>query len=297
MNNLRASLMMIAAMAAFAVEDALIKFLSATLSPGQIMVVVGIGGALIFAALAWRRRIAVFHRGFLDAAVVLRNLAEMFAAIGIVLSLVLVPLATVTAIMQATPIIVTLGAAVFLGERVGWRRWSAISVGLVGVGLILRPWDTTFDPAALLTVGAVVAIAARDIATRRVAAQVQSLQLSCWGFAMVVPGGVILMLAGTGTMVMPGPLQAVGLAACVLAGVLGYAALVAATRGGQLAVTMPFRYSRLVFATAIGMIFFGERPDAWTLAGAVLVVGAGLYTFWRELAVTRRASPARGAQL
>lgn len=293
MNNLRASLMMIASMAAFAVEDALIKYLSATLSPGQIMVVVGIGGALIFAALAWRRRIPVFHRGFLDAAVVLRNLAEMCAAIGIVLSLVLVPLATVTAIMQATPIIVTLGAAAFLGERVGWRRWSAIAVGLAGVALILRPWHATFDPAALLTVAAVVAIAARDIATRRVAAQVQSLQLSCWGFAMVVPGGLILMLAGTGTMVMPGPMQVVGLAGCVLAGVLGYAALVAATRGGQLAVTMPFRYSRLVFATAIGMAFFGERPDGWTLAGAVLVVGAGLYTFWRELAQARGASPDR----
>lgn len=288
MQNLRGSLLMVAAMAGFAVEDAAIKFLAASMPAGQVMVVIGLVGLAVFGALARRRRLRLMVPEFLDRAVILRNLAEMVGAAAIVMAIALVPLADVTAILQAMPLAVTLGAALFLREPVGWRRWSAVLVGFAGVLLILRPGAPGFDPAALLAVVSVACLTVRDLATRRVSPRVHSLQISGWGFLMVIPGGLALMAITGRAPVSPDAVQWVWLLGAAMAGILGYAALVSATRSGDIAVTTPFRYTRLVFAMAIGVVFFGERPDAMTLAGAALVVGAGLYTLWREIRLTRR---------
>ncbi|WP_333829022.1 DMT family transporter [Pararhodobacter sp.] len=288
MNNLRGSLMMVAAMAGFAIEDALIKYLALTLPVGQIMVLIGLGGALIFGLIAHRQGYSLFVPEFARGAVLLRNLSEMLGAATFVTALVLAPLAAVTAILQAMPLAVTLGAALFLGEPVGWRRWSAILIGFLGVLLIVRPGSEAFDPASLLAVIAVFALSARDLATRRVATKVHSLQLSGWGFGMVAPAGLLLMLLTRTAPVAPSPVEWGWLVATLSAGILAYAALVSATRLGDIAVTTPFRYSRLIFAMIIGLAFFGEIPDAMTLAGSALVVGAGLYTLWRQILLQRQ---------
>lgn len=293
MHNLKGSLLMVAAMAGFAIEDALIKFLAAQIPAGQIMVIIGLGGAACFGLIAARRGLRLWHPAALQGAVLLRNLSEMLGAATVVMAIVLVPLAVVTAILQAMPLAVTLGAALFLGEPVGWRRWLAIGIGFAGVLLILRPGAASFDPAALLAVVAVLALSARDLATRRVPAQVHSLLLSGWGFLAVVPGGLMLMALGRQAPIMPDGVQWAWLLLALLAGILAYGALVSATRLGDIAVTTPFRYSRLVFAMAIGAVFFGERPDGWTLAGSALIVGAGLYTLWRQIALGRAQAAAR----
>ncbi|MCC5969711.1 MAG: DMT family transporter [Pararhodobacter sp.] len=287
MNNLRGSLMMVAAMAGFAIEDAVIKYLAASLPVGQIMVLIGLSGALVFGLIAHRRGYSLFVPEVLRGAVLVRNLTEMLGAAAFVMAIVLAPLAAVTAILQAMPLVVTLGAALFLGEPVGWRRWSAILIGFAGVVLIVRPGSADFDPASLLAVIAVLALSARDLATRRVPVRVHSLQLSGWGFAMVAPAGLLLMVAAGAAPVMPVASQWGWLAAALGAGILAYAALVSATRLGDIAVTTPFRYSRLIFAMLIGFVIFGEIPDAMTLAGSALVVGAGLYTLWRQLRLQR----------
>ncbi len=287
MDNLRGSLMMVAAMAGFAIEDAVIKHLAGSLPVGQIMVLLGLGGALVFGLIAHRRGYSLFVPEFARGAVLLRNLSEMLGAASFVMAIVLAPLAAVTAILQAMPLAVTLGAALFLGEPVGWRRWSAILIGFAGVLLIVRPGSAAFDPASLLAVIAVFALSARDLATRRVPARVHSLQLSGWGFTMVAPAG-LLLLAATGTApVVPVAADWGWIALALSAGILAYAALVGATRLGDIAVTTPFRYSRLIFAMIIGLVVFGEVPDAMTLAGSVLVVGAGLYTLWRQMLLQR----------
>jgi len=288
MQNLTASLMMVLSMAGFAAEDAIIKFLAATLPVGQVTVLIGLGGVLVFGSLAARRGLSLLVPEALSGAARVRNLSEMVAASFIVLAIALVPLATVTAIMQAMPLLVTLGAAVFLREPVGWRRWSAILVGFVGMLLILRPTGTDFDPAALFAVLGVFAMAVRDLATRRLPASIHSLQVSGWGFMAIVPAGLILMVLMVTPPVAPAPLEWVWLLAAVTTGIIAYAALVAATRLGDVSVTTPLRYTRLVFAMTIGLVFFGERPDGWTLAGSALIVGAGLFTLWRE---TRRRTP------
>ncbi len=295
MQNLRASMMMILAMAGFAAEDAIIKYLADDLPVGQIMIVIGLGGALAFGLLAMARGRRLFIPQAVRGAVLLRNLSEMLGAGGVVLAISLVPLATVTAILQSMPLVVTLGAALFLGEAVGWRRWGAILAGFAGVLVILRPGSVDFDPAALIAVVALLGLAGRDLATRRVPVSVDSLQLSCWGFAMLVPAGMVLLAFGSAP-VAPSLVQWLWLALAVAMGMIAYGALVAATRLGDISATVPFRYSRLIFALVIGLVFFGEVPDGWTIAGSILVVGAGLFSFWRELLLQRQANSKRASR-
>ncbi|MGY6536178.1 MAG: DMT family transporter [Pararhodobacter sp.] len=289
MYNLRASMMMILAMAGFAAEDAVIKHLAGSMPVGQIMIALGIGGTLMFGGLARLRGKRLLVADALRGAVLVRNLCEILGAGGVVLAISLVPLATVTAILQSMPLVVTLGAALFLGEAVGWRRWGAILVGFAGVLIILRPGGAGFDPAALIAVLAVLGLAGRDLATRRVPVHVDSLQLSGWGFAMLVPAGLVLSAFGSAPVV-PSMAQWAWLVSAMVFGTVAYGALVAATRLGDIAATVPFRYTRLLFAMIIGLVFFGERPESWTLAGAALIVGAGLFSFWRELRLRRQIS-------
>ncbi|GAB4265915.1 MAG: DMT family transporter [Pararhodobacter sp.] len=287
MSPLRGPLMMVASMAAFAAEDAMIKALAARVPAGQIGLVLGLGGTLVFWALIRARGGRLFVAAGLKGAALVRNLAEMTAAMCMILSVALVPLSVVSAILQAMPLTVTMGAALVLGEPVGWRRWSAILVGFAGVLMILRPGSEGFDQLALLPLGAVLALTVRDIATKRLDPGISSLQVSGWGFFAVVPGGLLLLAIRGEGPVLPGALDAMLLGLTMTVGILGYGALVLATRVGAIAATTPFRYSRLVFALIIGVVVFGERPDAMTLGGSALVVGAGLYALLREMRLRR----------
>ena len=171
-NNIRENLLgigfIIIAMAGFAVEDAIIKFLTARLSPGQIMVMIGLGGTSCFCLLARLNGQSVTQKIVRNPWVIGRTLSELFGTALFVLSLALVPITTISAIIQVSPLLVTLGAAVLLREKVGIRRWSAIVIGLFGVAVILRPWATNFDAAAILALLGVIGLSARDVATRRV---------------------------------------------------------------------------------------------------------------------------------
>ena len=287
MSTLNGPILMVASMAMFAVEDALIKTLSVSIPVGQVGILLGLGGVLVFGILARFQGASLLTKQALRGAVLLRNVAEMFAVVFMLLGIALAPLSVVSAVLQAMPLTVTLGAAVFLGEPVGWRRWSAILFGFLGVLMIVRPGFASFDPYTLLPLGAVLTLTLRDLATRRVPDTVASLQLSGWGFAVVIPGGVLMMVLRGDVLVMPDA-TAWGLQALtLLAGILGYSALVLATRTGDIGLTTPFRYSRLVFGMLIGVTLFGERPDAMTLFGAALIVVAGLYTLMREMRLSR----------
>jgi len=293
--NLRGILLMVVAMFCFAIEDLFIKKMGAALPAGQIVMLLGVGGTLAFGLLAWRRREQVFARRLLSRIVLLRNLGEALGAVGFVTALVLIPLSSATAILQALPLAVTLGAALFLGEPVGWRRWSAIVVGFAGVLLIVRPGLAGFDPYSLFAVLGVAGLALRDLTTRVVPRDISTLVLSVWGFLVLVPTGAVLLAISGGALV-PGGVQWAQLAAGVAMGVGGYYTITLAMRMGDVAAIAPFRYSRLVFGLSIGIVVFGERPDGWTLAGAALVIGSGLYTLAREARLgRRRGALAQGA--
>ena len=287
MDNGRGILLMVLAMAAFAVEDAVLKAVSEALPVGQIIATLGLGGGLVFGLLcAWRGE-PVASRDLLAGPVMLRNANEMVSTAAYVTALSLIPLSTASAILQGVPLAVTAGAAFLLGERVGWRRWSAVVVGLGGVLLIVRPGMEGFRPASLLAVLALLTLAARDLATRRTPDRVSTVQLSAWGFASLVPTGAALLVLSGQRVAMPDAGTALLLAGAMSAGMVAYWAIASAMRAGEASAVAPFRYARLLFALVIAALFFGERPDAATLLGAAVVIASGLYGFTRE----RRRSP------
>ena len=287
MENLRGSVLMVLAMAGFALEDMFIKRLAEAMPVGQIIMAIGLGGAAIFAAICAGQGRRLFTHDLLARPVLLRNTGEMAGTMCFVTAIALTPLSSASAILQATPLAVTLGAALFLREPVGWRRWSAILVGFAGVLMVVRPGLAGFAPASLFAVGAVVGLALRDLSTRAVPAAISSMQLSAYAFATLVPTGAILLAFGSGPVV-PGGVQLRDLGLALGCGVAAYYAIVAAMRVGEVAVVTPFRYTRLVFALAIGVLVFAERPDGWTLTGAAVIVASGLYTLMREARLGRR---------
>jgi drug/metabolite transporter (DMT)-like permease len=199
-------------------------------------------------------------------------------------------LSTASAILQATPLVVTLGAALFLGAQVGWRRWAAILVGLSGVLLIVRPGLAGFEPASLWAVLGVLGLATRDLATRAAPARISGYQMSAYAFGLMAPTGLIMMAVMGSTPVMPDGRNLLFLALALIVGVVAYYLVVAAMRVGDIPVVTPFRYTRMVFALVVALTVFGERPDPLTYLGAAIIIAAGLFTLWRE---TRRPSLVR----
>ena len=286
-DNLRGILLMVASMAGFAVEDMFVKIASQTMPTGQILLMLGIVGTPIFAALAQRNGRSVFSRAVFAGPVLLRNAGEMIGSLGFITAIALTPLSSASAILQATPLMVTFGAALFLGETVGWRRWTAIALGFVGVLIVIRPGMDGFQTASLWGVLAVFGMSIRDIATRRVPASISTMQLAAWGFFAVVLLGLGL-LAVRGGAVVPHAAQLGLIGGALFFGVAAYWAVIAAMRVGEVSAVTPFRYTRLIFALAIGMTVFGERPDLWTLGGAALIIASGLYSVARERLRARR---------
>jgi drug/metabolite transporter (DMT)-like permease len=280
-DNLGGILMMVTSMALFAIEDMFIKFAAAAMPVGQIVFVSGIFGLPVFCWLAHRQGRRVFSRSIWSMPVLLRNLGEMVGTLGFVTALASVPLATVAAVLQAMPLAVTLGAALFLREAVGWRRWTAIAVGFAGVLIVIRPGMDGFRPEALWVLLTVAGLALRDLASRAIPAECSDAQVSAWGLMAVTLLGA-LMMAGHGAVKVPEPGQVLFLIGAVAFGTGGYWAITAASRTGEVSVVAPFRYTRLVFAIVIAMVFFGEYPDTATLIGASLIIASGLYAFARE---------------
>lgn len=282
MDNLRGASLMVLAMLGFAIEDMFIKLLSDVVPIGQILLMLGVGGGVAFAIIVCIQRRAVFERAMLTVPIALRAVSELIGTLAFVSAIVLTPISSASAILQATPLVVTLGAALFLGETVGWRRWSAILVGLCGVLLIIRPGMDSFEPLSLLAVIAVFALATRDIATRRVPPAISSMQLSCLGFLAIIPGGLGFMwVTATPYVTLDGP-SWLYFATALTIGLFAYYGIVAAMRIGEVSFVTPFRYSRLIFAMIFGIAVFAERPDTWTLVGSAIIVASGIYTVWRE---------------
>lgn len=291
MENLRGSLLMTLAMFGFAVEDVLIKFMAGSIPPGQIILLIGAGGAVTIAVWLRLTGQAILPAALFERRVVLRTGCEALGTAFFVTSLSLIPVTTASAVIQATPLVVALGGALFLGQRVGWRRWMAILVGLGGVLLILRPGTDSFQPAVVLAVIGMLGLASRDLFTRAISSPVTGTQLTLAAFLALVPTGLVLCWVSGQPLIRlsPGQWGLIGLA--VLIGLVAYLAIVAATRAGDVAVTSSFRYSRMVFALILGAAVFAERPDAPTLIGAAIIILAGLYALIREARSFHSAPP------
>lgn len=282
MDNLRGAFLMVLAMLGFALEDMFIKLLADTVPIGQILLILGLGGGTIFALIVRAQGDRLIDPKMYSLPILLRALGELFGVLGFVSAIVWTSLSSASAILQATPLVVTMGAALFLGETVGWRRWSATLVGLFGVILIIRPGMADFEPLSLLALLGVFGLAIRDIATRRVHANLTSMQLSYLGFFATVPAGLGYMAFSSETYVTMSSADWTYLCIALSIGLFAYYAIVAAMRLGDISFVSPFRYVRMIFALIFGIAVFNEQPDALTLVGAAIIIASGIYTVWRE---------------
>lgn len=297
-DNTAATLLIVGSMAAFAVEDLFLKRAATALPPGQVIAIMGAAGALVFWIVAALKGQPILIRDALRGAPLIRALSEAGATIFYVTALALIPLSINSALLQATPLVVTMGAALFLGEPVGWRRWSAIAVGFLGVLIVLQPWGAGFEVAGILTVISVVILAARDLATRAMPANIGTFQLTTWAYLSLVLAGLLLMAISGDRPAAIDPARWLDLGVALISGLIGYYAVTAATRVGEVAVVAPFRYTRLIFALILAVTVLGERLSGLTILGAGLIIGSGLYTFARERARKRglRHLPADSAK-
>jgi drug/metabolite transporter (DMT)-like permease len=275
-DNQRGSLYMVAAMAGFAVEDMFLKSAALLMPTGAVITLFGFGGMMIFAALTLARGEAIFPRTMLSRPMLVRSGFEITGRLFYALAITLTPLSVASAILQATPLVVVAGAALFFQEVVGWRRWMAILAGFCGVLLIIRPGMEGFDALSILTVIGLIGFAGRDLATRAAPPALSNMQLGVAGFLMLTLAGIIILLVN-GDYAMPNAAGLIRVAAATVLGVAAYTALTGAMRTGEVSAVTPFRYTRLLFAVILGWAVFDENPDAQTLAGSAVVVASGIY--------------------
>ena len=280
------ALLMSLCMFAFVLNDGLMKWLFAEMSIYQAIFLRGVVTVPLMAAMAWRQGSLILQLASHDRRLVaIRVTAEVGATVGFLTALAHMPLANVTAILQALPLTVTMAAALFLGEAVGWRRWLAIGVGLAGVMIIIRPGIEGFSVWSLWALGAVVCVTVREITTRRLSADVPS---------MPVALATAVAIGGLGAVMLPSvewrPVDAASWAVLLATSVAiigGYLFSVMTIRTGDIGFVAPFRYTAMVWAIGLGLLIFAELPDMPTLAGTAIIIVTGLYSLHRERSVSR----------
>ena len=272
---------MILAMAGFAFEDLFIKLLSTYFPISEVIIILGFTGTFIFFIIALLQNAPIIHKDLLNKYVIIRTICELLGAVFFVTAIALTPLSSATAILQISPLLVTIGAVVFFKEKVGWRRWTAVFIGFIGVLLIVRPGFEGFMPASIFALLGSVFLAARDLATRAMQVKLPSVTIALYAFIAFGISG-ILIIPFNSPMVLPTSNQIIYFIGASAFGVIAYYSLVISSRIGEMSVISPFRYSRIVFAMLLAIIILDENPDGLTLIGASIVVASGLYTFVRE---------------
>lgn len=290
-DNMRAALFMSLGMAGFTLNDTCVKLVTQDLPLFQVIFLRGLGTIVLLAGLCAVEGALHFRVEPADRKVIgWRTLGEVGATVCFLTALVHMPLANVTAVLQSLPLAVTLAGALFLGEAVGWRRALAIIVGFIGVMLIVRPGTEGFDRYSILALVAVCFVVLRDLSTRRLSAEVSSAMVSLVTALSITAMGAAGMLFQGWVAPSAGQLGLIALASVFIVG--GYIYVVRAMRVGEIAVAAPFRYTGLLWALVLGWVIFGDFPSALTLIGAAVIVGTGIFTFYRERRILRRTGPA-----
>lgn len=271
---------MILGMAAFVTNDSLIKLASTTVPTGQLISMRNVLTAALLLAVLLATGQAAQIRRCLDRPVLMRSTIDVVATICYLIALFHMPIGNVTAINMSTPLLMTAVAAVLLQIPVGWRRWTAVAVGFVGVTLIVQPRAEGFNAYALLALASTVFIVARDLSTRRIGKDVSSLAIALANAIVVLIGALALSAFEGWVAVGWRELLLLGGASLFL--ILGYLLIVDAFRHGDIATIGPFRYTGLIWALAAGYLVWGDLPNSLAWCGIVIVVGSGLYVLHRE---------------
>jgi drug/metabolite transporter (DMT)-like permease len=278
---------MLAAMAAFILNDTCVKLASENLPTGQIIFIRGLIATPLILLLAWQRGALVRPAVLLHRSVFWRTIGEMSATVLYLSALFNMPIANANAILQTAPLLTTAAAALFLGESVGLRRWSAIAIGFAGVLLIVRPGFEGFSAWSLVALAATCAMVLRDLSSRVLPAEISTLAVTVLTTVCVMMlGGAMSLTADWQPLAITDFAYLAGAAVFLTA---AYIFIIAAMRTGDVSLVAPFRYSIMVWAILIQVIVFGAWPDGLTLAGSAVLVVTGVYMFARERAVAHAA--------
>ena len=282
--NLKSIMLMVIAMGCLTLTDLLIKVASQTLPIGQVMISYGVGSLIVFWALLRIKGESIRLAPLTNPTVVFRNIGDLIAINGMCLALVFVPISIIGAVIQTVPLMVTAAAALFLGERVGTRRWLAIVIGFLGTLFIIQPGAATFDITTAFVLIAAVGMALRDITTKLVRDSFSTLLLSSYTSVLFIISGSVLLIISGGALVPDLWMTAI-LVAMIASGSLGFFFTTKAVRLGDVSVVIPFRYTRLLFSLAAGILILGEQINAMMLFGSALTILSGLYIWRREIAI------------
>jgi len=280
-DNMRGALLMMASMAAFTLNDTFFKTVAGELPLFQAILIRGVMTSVLLAIMAGVRRELFVHISRSDWKTIgWRTFAEIGATYSFLTALFHMPIANVTAVLQSLPLAITFAGAMFFGEKVGWRRYGAIAIGFCGMLLIVRPGAEGFDRYAIYALVAVAFVVLRDLSTRRLSRTVPSISVALiTAVSITTMGGIGTISAG---WIPVEPVVIARLAGAAVFIIAGYLLSIMVMRVGEIAVVSPFRYTALIWAIALGIIVFGEIPDGLTLLGSAIVVGMGIYTFYRE---------------
>lgn len=278
---------MSAAMTCYTLNDVCIKLLLEGMPLGQT---VALRGAIAIALMYTVGRALGVLRFDLPrrewGLIALRTGAEVIVTYCFLVALYNMPIANVTAIIQALPLTVALAAWAVLGEPLGWRRLLAILVGLIGVLLIVQPGGDGFSVWSIYALGAVAFITLRDLIVRRMDPATPSMTVA---FVTAIGIASAFALMSVGEDWAPMDLRTVGLLALAAGFItVGYLLSVMVMRVGDIGFIAPFRYAGLVVALITGFVIFGDWPDLLTQIGAGIVVATGVFTLYRERMAARK---------
>ncbi len=279
-SNLRAIMAMMSATAIFTCGDASMKVVSGALPTGETIFVRALVSLFVLLCISiWTGQIRNLRRSLVPA-LAWRCLGDTGGAVFFQAALARMKLADIMGIIQLTPLSLTAASALFLGERVGWRRWTAVAVGFCGALLVIKPGSSAFNVAALVALMAVLSGSLRDVATRR-------LDHGMSPVLILLISQTCIMTAGLGfglfeTWSAPSHLNLLNLVLASACSMAGQICLIYSVRWGELSAVAPFRYTGMLWAILLGFGLWGELPDPLTFAGIFILVCAGLYTIYRE---------------
>jgi drug/metabolite transporter (DMT)-like permease len=288
LDNIRGSIFMTLAMLAFTLEDFTLKKATEFIPLSQLLIICGILGSLFFISCSRYAKEPIFYKDSFNKTLIIRSIFEIMGRIFYALAIAFMPITNAASILQATPLVVVLGAVIFLNEKVGWRRWTAILTGFIGVLMIIQPGTNGFTIFSIFAVLGMIGFAGRDLATRMSPVGMSNYQLGSFGFYMVIIAGIIL--SGFNYFFLPEKTiwETISFDAWIFvianaaAGVSAYFCLTIAMRVGDVSFVTPFRYVRVLFAMFFGVVILGEQPNALVITGSVIVVLSGIYIIIRR---------------
>ena len=288
-DNLRGAFLMVGSMAAFVLNDTLVKILGVRLPLFQILLLRGLFTVFFVATLchffcAWQ-----FNLSGRDwRLVIIRSFGDIGASYFFLTALFHMPLANVTAILQLLPLTISLGGALFFNEKLGWRSFLVIAVGFVGMGLIARPAAEGFGIYSFYGICAVLCVTVRDLVTRRISPNVPSLLVTFVNALGILLYSTIAIFWVEWVPVTGQEVIKLGIASGFVS--VAYLLSVLVMRKGDLVYIAPFRYSGLLWALLIGLIVFDHWPDRFTFLGAGIIISSGLYIMWREASLKTKTA-------